>query len=65
MVDGRRPAEARDAQKARGDSGRATIEKSAVEARQGFRGRRIFYILAASLALALAAYALVSATVSR
>ena len=33
-----------------------TIEKSSVEARQGFRGKPVLYILLASLVLAIAAY---------
>ncbi len=38
--------------------GRASIEKSPVEARQGERGRRVLIILAASTALLALAYAL-------
>ncbi len=34
----------------------APIEKSAVEARQGFRGKHVLYVLCASLALAVLAY---------
>jgi hypothetical protein len=32
------------------------IEKGAIEARQGFRGRHVLYVLAISLILALIAY---------
>jgi hypothetical protein len=38
-----------------GGSGGA-IEKSPIDARQGFRGRPVLYVLIASLVLALAAY---------
>jgi hypothetical protein len=38
-----------------GESGH-TIEKGPIEARQGFRGKPVLYVLIASLLLAIAAY---------
>lgn len=49
----------------RWSEGGHAIGKSAVEARQGFRGRRVFYVLIASLALPIIAYAIVAGFVPR
>ncbi len=40
----------------RNDPRRRTVEKGAVEARQGFLGRPVLWVLVSSLGLAVAAY---------
>jgi hypothetical protein len=64
MADGRKPGDAHASQQNQSGSGHV-IEKSAVEARQGFSSRRIFYVLIASLALVIIAYAIIAGFVPR
>ncbi len=55
MVETAKRSEVRSADVPPGGTG-APIEKSAVEARQGIRGKHMLYVLGASLVLAILAY---------
>ncbi len=59
MANGRKPAKTRPSPE-KPAGGEQPIERSPVESRQGFRDRRVLYVLLASLALIIVAYILIA-----